>query len=139
MIVEFTVQTKGMTGTRVHQSGATPSLRRRTVVGDGLLPGEQDGHHSRHKGFEDAPFPSLSLGARPTGGHKNVLWRRLLGVALPAGLTVKVHEEDAATAHLVLPPDSKLGESELQAVAGGTRYDQNGVPIQSEYIPWSNW
>ena len=62
-----------------------------------------------------------------------------LGATLPAGLTVKVHEEDAATAHLVLPPDSKLGESELQAVAGGTRYDQNGVPIQSEYIPWSNW
>ena len=42
-----------------------------------------------------------------------------LGVTLPAGLTVKVHEESAETAHLVLPPGSKLNESDLQAVAGG--------------------
>ena len=42
-----------------------------------------------------------------------------LGVTLPAGLTVEVHQEDTATAHIVLPPNSKLDESDLQAVAGG--------------------
>ena len=42
-----------------------------------------------------------------------------LGVTLPAGLNVEVHEEAIGTAHLVLPPNSKLAESDLQAVAGG--------------------
>ena len=42
-----------------------------------------------------------------------------LGVTLPAGLTVKVHEESAETAHLVLPPGGTLSESDLQAISGG--------------------
>ncbi len=42
-----------------------------------------------------------------------------LGVTIPASLGIKVHEESATTAHLVLPPASKLSESELQEVAGG--------------------
>ena len=42
-----------------------------------------------------------------------------LGVTIPASLSIEVHEESAATAHLILPPDSKLSESDLQTVAGG--------------------
>ena len=42
-----------------------------------------------------------------------------LGVTIPASLSVEVHEERGTTAHLVLPPDSKLGESDLRTVAGG--------------------
>ena len=38
---------------------------------------------------------------------------------MPASLSIGVHEESSTTAHLVLPPDSKLSESDLQAVAGG--------------------
>ena len=45
-----------------------------------------------------------------------------LGVTIPAWLSIKVHEESGTTAHLVLPPDSRLSESDLQAVAGGRRY-----------------
>ena len=42
-----------------------------------------------------------------------------LGAAIPDSLTIRVHEEDAASAHLVLPPSSKLSDPELEAVAAG--------------------
>ena len=42
-----------------------------------------------------------------------------LGVSVPDSLTIRVHEEDAASAHLVLPPSSTLTEPELATVAGG--------------------
>lgn len=45
-----------------------------------------------------------------------------LGVALPASLTVEVHEDSATTAHLILPPAAELSESELQAVAAGSDF-----------------
>ena len=38
---------------------------------------------------------------------------------MPASLSIEVHEESDAAAHLVLPPDSKLSEGDLQAVSGG--------------------
>ena len=44
-----------------------------------------------------------------------------LGVAIPASMSIEVHEESGTTAHLVLPPDSKLSKDELQAVTGGAR------------------
>ena len=42
-----------------------------------------------------------------------------LGITIPESLGIEVHEETAETAHLVLPPASKLGEGDLQAVTGG--------------------
>ena len=42
-----------------------------------------------------------------------------LSVTIPASLSVEVHEESSTSAHLVLPPDSRLSEGDLQAVAGG--------------------
>ena len=56
--------------------------------------------------------------ARLLGDPKGTLEQEL-GVTIPASLSIEVHEESGATAHLVLPPDSKLSESDLQAAAGG--------------------
>ena len=46
-----------------------------------------------------------------------------LGVTIPASLSIEVHEESGATAHLVLPPDSKLSEHDLGKVSGGYSWD----------------
>ena len=44
-----------------------------------------------------------------------------LGVTIPASLSIEVHEEDGdATAHLVLPPASKLSEGDMQTVTGAS-------------------
>ena len=56
--------------------------------------------------------------ARLIGDPRGTL-RQELGVSIPASMSIEVHEESKETAHLVLPPDSKLGESDLQAVTGG--------------------
>ena len=49
---------------------------------------------------------------------------RELGVAMPASLTLEVHEDSATTAHLILPRAEALSESELQAVAGGSDFEE---------------
>ncbi len=56
--------------------------------------------------------------ARLLGDPKGALEREL-GVAIPASLSIEVHEESAGTAHLVLPPDSKLSEGDLRSVTAG--------------------
>ncbi len=43
-----------------------------------------------------------------------------LGITIPAGVTVQVHENTAQTVHLVLPPSPKMSEEELRAAAGGS-------------------
>ena len=64
--------------------------------------------------------------------------RDALGVNIPDGIRVEVHEERADVAHLVIPPGSGLSESELQQVQGGD-YD----PAWSNYFTpdWNpaNW
>ena len=65
------------------------------------------------KAAEDADFRTRLL-SDPKGAIGQEL-----GVTMPASLSVEVHEESDATAHLVLPPDSKLSDGDLQAVAGG--------------------
>ena len=42
-----------------------------------------------------------------------------LGLAIPPGFTIEVHEDAVDTSHLVLPPSAALGEADLQQVAGG--------------------
>ncbi len=42
-----------------------------------------------------------------------------LGVTIPAGLSIRVHEESATTAHLVLPPAANLSAGDMRTVAGG--------------------
>ena len=42
-----------------------------------------------------------------------------LGLAIPDGFTVKVHEEKPDTSHLVLPPPASLSVSEMEEAAAG--------------------
>ncbi|MCY4051193.1 MAG: NHLP leader peptide family RiPP precursor [Gammaproteobacteria bacterium] len=41
------------------------------------------------------------------------------GVNLPEGFSIKVHEQSASEAHLVLPPSSRLENEDLRSIAGG--------------------
>ena len=41
------------------------------------------------------------------------------GQTIPDGFNVVVHEDNATTAHLVLPPSPQLSEAELENIAGG--------------------
>ena len=42
-----------------------------------------------------------------------------LGVTTPDALTLHIHENTATDAHLILPPDKRLEQEDLEAVAGG--------------------
>ena len=42
-----------------------------------------------------------------------------LEITIPDGMEVQVHEDDAQTAHLILPPSPRLSETQLAEVAGG--------------------
>ena len=42
-----------------------------------------------------------------------------VGVTIPDGFDVVVHEDSATTAHLVLPPTPKLTDADLKSAAGG--------------------
>ncbi len=49
-----------------------------------------------------------------------------LGVKIPDGFTLEVHEEAADTSHLVLPPTAALGDADLEQVAAGVDWDNIG-------------
>ena len=65
------------------------------------------------KASEDADFRARLL-RDPTDAIQQAV-----GVTVPDGFTIKVHEADSTTAHLVLPPTGKLSEADLSTVAGG--------------------
>ena len=67
------------------------------------------------KASEDTDFRAWLL-SEPKGAIEQES-----GVTIPAWLSIEVHEESGTTADPVLPPDSRLSESDLQAVAGGRR------------------
>ena len=46
-----------------------------------------------------------------------------LGVTIPASMSIEVHEEGGGTAHLVLPPASKLNAQDLAGVSAGYSWD----------------
>ena len=82
------------------------------------------------KATEDSDFRARLL-SDPKGAIKQEL-----GVTIPASLSVEVHEENGATAHLVLPPNSKLGEGDLQAVAAGGQSRFFGRNVDSAISHW---
>ena len=49
-----------------------------------------------------------------------------LGVNIPDGFTLEVHEEAADISHLVLPPSAELDEAALEQAAGGIWDPQTG-------------
>ena len=65
------------------------------------------------KANDDADFR-----ARLLSNPKEAI-EQAVGVTVPDGFTIKVHEEDSMTAHLVLPPTGKLSPAELSTVTGG--------------------
>ena len=85
------------------------------------------------KASEDADFRARLL-SDPKGAIEQEL-----GVAIPASLSIEVHEDSDATEHLVLPPDSRLSEGDLQAVTGGATYDENGVRTDTDCIITADW
>ena len=68
---------------------------------------------------EDADFRARLL-SDPKGALEEELQ-----LPIPPGFNVEVHEDGGDTAHLVLPPPSRLGEADLEALAGGA--------------PWGAW
>ena len=60
------------------------------------------------------------------GDPKRAIGREL-SIPIPASYSIEVHVEDHTTAHLVLPPDSRLSNSELERIGiggfGGHRSD----------------
>ena len=93
----------------------TPSEMRAKIVG---------------RASEDAEFRARLL-SDPKGTIEQEL-----GIAIPASLSIKVHEEGDTTAHLLLPPDSRLSEGDLQAVAGG---DTTQEEFWDEFWDPANW
>ena len=45
--------------------------------------------------------------------------REATGMAIPEGFAIHVHEENATTAHVVLPQNGELTREELAVVSGG--------------------
>ncbi len=80
------------------------------------------------KAAEDADFRARLL-SDPKGAIEQEL-----GVTIPASMSVEVHEEGGATTHLVLPPDSKLGEDELRTVYGGLGY--GSIDLDKSVSDW---
>ena len=79
------------------------------------------------KAAEDADFRARLL-SDPKGAIAQEL-----GVTIPASLSIEVHEESDATAHLILPPDSRLSEGDLQTVSGGLDYHSYHNPY---HVNW---
>ena len=85
------------------------------------------------KAAEDADFRALLLSDPKSAVEQE------LGLDIPSGFNVEVHEEGGNTAHLVLPPPSSLGEDELRALAGGDIDDAAGTPGVGSHSMWSSW
>ena len=51
-----------------------------------------------------------------------------LGMTIPEGFDVAVHEDSGTTAHLVLPPSPKLTEAEMKMVAGANLWEKLMTP-----------
>ncbi len=47
---------------------------------------------------------------------------KALGITIPDSVSVKVHEESGTEAHLVLPPSSRLSDSDMRAVSAGAAF-----------------
>lgn len=66
--------------------------------------------------------------ARLLADPKSVITAEI-DMPIPEGFSIQVHEDDATTAHLILPPSDRLTEADLAQVAGGGWLDNasNGL------------
>ncbi len=67
----------------------------------------------RNRAVEDEAFRARLL------SDPRMVIEEELDMTIPEGFSIEVHEDTAATAHLVLPPSAVLAEEDLQAVSGG--------------------
>ena len=77
------------------------------------------------KAAEDVDFRALLL-SDPKGAVKQEL-----GFDIPSEFKVRVHEDSADTAHLVLPPSSALDEADLRALVGAEDREKDYIFGQS--------
>ncbi len=75
--------------------------------------------HITNKAAEDGEFRAQLL-ADPRSAISAEL-----GVSIPEGFTIHVHEESATAAHVTLPASDRLTEAELAQVSGGIDYEPN--------------
>ena len=71
----------------------------------------------RERAASDAAFRS-QLMADPSAAVS-----ALLGMPIPEGVSITVHEETPTDIHLVIPHSSTLSDQDLHLVAGGTNWD----------------
>ena len=83
------------------------------------------------KAIEDADFR-----ARLMSDPKGVIGAEL-GVTIPDTMTIEVHEEAPETAHLVLPPESRLSEADMRTAGGGSRSDWD--PTDTDWSDLRLW
>jgi hypothetical protein len=50
----------------------------------------------------------------------------LLGMPIPSGVRISVHEESPTDIHLVIPAVNSLDDADLELVAGGTDWSVSG-------------
>ena len=55
----------------------------------------------------------------------------LLGMPVPDGVRITVHEESPADIHLVIAAESTLSDSDLELVSGGTDWSVTRAPINN--------
>ena len=80
------------------------------------------------KATEDEAFRALLISDPKAAVNEE------LGVNIPPGYTLEVHEEAADTSHLVLPPSGDLGEADLAHAAGGRRPNNDNLATL-----WDDW
>ena len=87
--------------------------------------------HLMDKATTDLDFRAQLI-ADPKAAIKNEL-----GLEIPGGFTIKVHEDQPETSHLVLPPAATLGEEDLERAAGGEIYrwsDRSGRYVRQDNL-----
>lgn len=76
--------------------------------------------HVTEKAAEDAAFRARLL-SDPKAAIEDEL-----GLTVPPGFVIEVHEDAPGACHLVLPPGAALGEADLRQAAGGFAGDPGG-------------
>ena len=79
---------------------------------------------------EDAEFRARLL-SDPKGAVEEEL-----ELTIPPEFNVQVHEDGGNTAHIVLPPSSKLGEADLNMIGGGSTAGLNSQPQKWNPDEW---
>ncbi len=70
-------------------------------------------NHLTGKASEDPTFRASLISDPKEAIHQE------FGLTVPDGIKVQVHENDVNNVHLVLPPNSRLSDEQIEQVSGG--------------------